>query len=85
MRGKARLGSDHAGGALGVTRGSSARGRGGKCLPGGCASSERAAGLNVAGRPLETSGAFVEGAVDADVSKFPALEAGLMVPRMVTR
>ena len=42
-------------------------------------------GLNVTGGPFETSGAFVEGAVDANVSEFPALEAGLMVSRVVTR
>ena len=42
-------------------------------------------GLDVAGGPLETSGAFVERAVDANVLKFPALEAGLVVMEMVAR
>ena len=37
------------------------------------------------GGPFETGGAFVEGTVDADVSKFPALEAGFMVMGVVTR
>ena len=36
-------------------------------------------GLDVAGGSLETGGAFVQGAVDANVSKFPALEAGPVV------
>ena len=54
-------------------------------MSGGRASSERATGLDVARGPLETSGAFVEGAVDANVSKLPTLEAGFMVSRVVTR
>ena len=54
-------------------------------MPGRCASSKRATGLDVAGGPLETGGAFVEGAVDVNVSEFPALEAGLVVTGMVAR
>ena len=41
--------------------------------------------MDVTGRPLETSGAFVQGAVDADVAEFPVLEAGLMIARVVSR
>ena len=37
----------------------------------------------MAGGCLETGGAFVEVTVDVDVAKFPALEAGLMVTRVV--
>ena len=40
-------------------------------------------GLDVARGPLEASGAFVEGTVDANVSKFPALKAGFMVMGVV--
>ena len=83
-RGKAWFGGDHAGGAL-VMRGSSTRGRGRRCLPGVGASLERATGLNVARGPLETSGAFVEGAVDVDVSEFPTLKTGFMVMRVILR
>ena len=32
---------------------------------------------------FETGGAFVEMTVDVDVAEFPALEAGLMVTRVV--
>ena len=85
VRGEAGFGSDHTGGALGATRRSSAGGRGRRRLPGGRASSEWAMSLNVAGGPLETSGAFVERTVDMNVSKFPALEAGFMVTGVVTR
>ena len=46
---------------------------------------ERATGSDVTWGPLETSGAFVKGAVDADVSKFPALKTGFMVARVITR
>ena len=35
--------------------------------------------MDVTGGPLETSGALVERAVDADVSELPAVEAGFMV------
>ena len=35
--------------------------------------------------PLETSGALVERAVDADVSELPAVEAGFVVTRMIAR
>ena len=85
MGGEARFGGDHTVGVLGAMRGSSARGRGRRRLSGGCASLERATGSDVTWGPLETSEAFVKGAVDADVSKFPALEAGFIVTRMVTR
>ena len=37
----------------------------------------------MAERGLETGGALVEIAVDVDMTKFPTLEAGLMVTRMV--
>ena len=37
----------------------------------------------MAGGPLETSGAFVEGAVDANVLQFSTLEAGFMVSGVV--
>ena len=46
---------------------------------------ERATDLDVARGPLETGGALVKGAVDTDVSEFPALEAGLVVAGVVTR
>ena len=36
-------------------------------------SSEWAMGLDMARESLETAGTFVQGAVDIDVSKFPAL------------
>ena len=45
--------------------------------------SERATGLDMAGGPLETGGAFVQRAVDMNVSEFPTLEAGFMVSGMV--
>ena len=41
-------------------------------------------GLDVAGGSLETSGALIEMAVDVDVTKFPALEAGFVITEMVT-
>ena len=47
--------------------------------------SEGAVGLDVAGRSSETGGAFIEGTIDANVSEFPALEAGFMVSGVVTR
>ena len=40
-------------------------------------------GLDMAGGSLETGGALVQVAIDADVAKFPALEAGLMITGMV--
>ena len=40
--------------------------------------------MDVTGGPLETSGALVKWAIDADVSEFPAVKAGLMVSGMVT-
>ena len=45
--------------------------------------SERVTGLDVARGPFEAGGAFVKGAIDMDVSKFPALEAGFVVMGMV--
>ena len=39
--------------------------------------------MDMTGGPLETSGALVERAVDADVSEFPAVEAGFVVSGMV--
>ena len=71
------------GGALGVTRGSSARGQGRRCLSGGRVAFQWATGLDMARRGLETGGAFVEMAVDVDMAKFPALETGLVVVGMV--
>ena len=41
-------------------------------------------GLDMARRSPETSGAFVEMAVDVDVVKFPTLETGFMVVGVVT-
>ena len=76
--------SDHTVGALGVTRRSSTRGRGRRRLPRGDASSEGATGLDVAGGPFETGGALIEGAVDMDVSEFPAVKASFVVTGMVT-
>ena len=35
------------------------------------------------GGPLETSGALVKRAIDADVSKFPAMKTGFMVSGVV--
>ena len=46
--------------------------------------SQRALGLDMARGSLETSGAFVEMTIDADVAEFPALETGFMVAGMVT-
>ena len=80
-----RLGSDHAGGTLRAMRGSSARGRGERRLSGGSAASQWATGLDMAGRGFETGGAFIEGTIDADVSEFSALKAGLVVSGMVMR
>ena len=39
--------------------------------------------MDMTGRPLETSGALVKRTIDADVSKLPAMEAGLVVTRVV--
>ena len=39
--------------------------------------------MDVTGGPFKTSGTLVERAVDADVSEFPAVEAGLMVTGVV--
>ena len=49
----------------------------------GCTTSQRASGLDMARGSLETSGAFVEMTVDADVAEFPALETGLMVAGVI--
>ena len=38
----------------------------------------------MAGGGLETGGTFVEVTIDADMTKFPALETGFMVAGMVT-
>ena len=82
-RGEARFGSDHLVGALGAMRRSSTRGRGRRRLSRRSAASKGATGLDMTGGPLETSGALVERAVDADVSKLPAVEAGFMVMGVV--
>ena len=42
-------------------------------------------GLDMTRGGFETGEAFVEGTIDMDVSKFPALEAGFVVPGVVTR
>ena len=34
---------------------------------------------------FETGGTFVQGAIDVDVSEFPALEAGFMVSGVISR
>ena len=83
MRGEAGFGDDHMRGVLGMTRGSSTRGRGRRRLPGRCALFQWATGWDVAGGSLETSGALVQGAVNADVSELPALEAGLVIVGVV--
>ena len=83
MRGKTRFGSDHAGGTLETTGRSSARGQGRRFLPRRSTPFERATGLYVARGSLETGGAFVEGAVDMNMSKLPALEAGFVILGMV--
>ena len=41
-------------------------------------------GLDMARRGFKTGGAFIEGTIDTDVSKFSALKAGLVVSGMVT-
>ena len=46
--------------------------------------SEWAMDLDMARGSLETGGAFVEGTVDMNVSKFPVLEAGFMIVGVVT-
>ena len=66
-----------------MTRGSSIREQGGRRLPGRGTSAKGTVCLDVTGGPLETSGAFVEGAIDANMSEFPALEAGFMITRVV--
>ena len=45
---------------------------------------QRTSGLDVARGSLETSGAFVEMAVDVDMAKLPALKAGLVIAGVVT-
>ena len=40
-------------------------------------------GLDMAGGGFETGGTFVEMAVDADVTKFPVLEAGFVIVGVV--
>ena len=66
--GKVRLGGDHTGGALGMMRGSSARGQGRRCLLGRSVTFQWTAGLDMARGGFETGGAFVEMTVDANVS-----------------
>ena len=44
---------------------------------------EWAAGLDVTQRSFKTGGVLIEMPVDMDVSKFPALEAGLVVPGVI--
>ena len=83
-RGEARFGHDHVGGALEVTRGSSAGGRGRRHLPGRGATFQQAAGLDMAGGGFEADGAFIQRVVDANVFKFPTLETGFVVMRVVT-
>ena len=39
--------------------------------------------MDMTGGPPETSGALIKRAIDVDVSKFPAVEAGLVVTRVV--
>ena len=80
-----RLGSDHVRGVWGTTRGSSARGRGRRCFPRRGMMSQWAMGLDMARGGFKTGGALIEGAVDVNVSKFPALEAGFVVSGMVVR
>ena len=41
-------------------------------------------GLDMTRGSLETGGAFIQGAIDMDMSELPALEAGFVVLRMVT-
>ena len=83
MEGKAEFGSDHAGRALGMTRGSFTRRQGRKHLLGRCTTLQWTAGLDVARRGFEASGAFVQVTVDTDVTKFPALEAGFVIVEVV--
>ena len=71
-------------GTRGMTRGSSARGRGGRHLSGRCTAFQWAMGLDMAGGGFETGGTFVKMAVDMDVTEFPALEAGLVIVGVVT-
>ena len=53
-------------------------------MSGRCASSEGAVGLDMARGSFKTGGAFVQGAIDTDVSELPAFEAGLMVSRVIS-
>ena len=84
MRGKTRFDGNYMRGALGATRGSSARGRRRRCLSGGCTPFQRTVGLDMTRGSSEAGGTFVQEAVDVDVSKFPALEAGFVVSRVVS-
>ena len=79
-----RFGSDYSRGTWWATGRSSTRGRGRGCLSGRHTPFQRAAGLDMAGGSPKAGGAFVQGTVDADVSEFPALEAGFMVSGVVT-
>ena len=80
-----RFGGDHMGRALGMTRGSSARGQGRRFLLRRCATSQWAIGLDMAGGSLETDGTFVEVTIDVDMTEFPALETGFIVVGRVMR
>ena len=58
MRGEVRFGSDHVRGVVGATRGSSARGRGRRCLSRGGMVSQRAVSLDMTWRSFEAGGAY---------------------------
>ena len=45
---------------------------------------KRATGLDMTWGPLETGGALVKRAIDADMPEFPAVKAGFVVSGMVT-
>ena len=53
-------------------------------MPRGCLAFQWIMGLDMARGGPETDGVFVKVAVDANVTKFPALETGLMVTGVVT-
>ena len=52
-------------------------------MSGGCLAFQWAMGLDMTRGGFETDGAFIEMAVDVDVTEFPALKAGFMVVRVV--
>ena len=82
-RGRVGFGSDHVGGVLWVTRGSSTRGRQGRSLLWRSVLFEWAAGLDIARGRLETGGTLIQVAIDTDVTEFPTLEAGFVITGMV--